>query len=231
MRTRPGLILQHDADAPPALLSERLRARGLEFVVHPVWEREPPDPREFAFVAALGSEQSATAGDPAWVPQEIAALRIAVDADVPVLGLCFGGQALSVALGGWSDPLAAPEIGWIEVDSVDPAVPRGPWLQYHRELMRVPPGARELARSPAGTAVFRHGPHLALQFHPEVDAALVDLWARTDPRLAESGLTPADLAAQSAAHAASAREQAFMLFDWWLATAAITTTDGDERRR
>jgi GMP synthase-like glutamine amidotransferase len=193
--------------------------RELPFEVHRAWEQAVPDPTEYAFVVSLGSKHSANASDPEWIAQEIAALRAAVSADVPVLGVCFGGQALSVALGGGTDRLPVPEIGWIAVQSVDGAVPGGPWMQHHSELMRVPPGARELARSPAGPAAFRLGPHLGLQFHPEVDAPLVEKWARTGSELADVGLTPEDLAAQSAQHAPRARAQAFRLFDAWAAAA------------
>jgi len=217
--SKPGLILQHSELGTPARLGEWLHERALPFVVHHVWKQPLPDPREFGFVVSLGSEQSADATEPGWVRQEIAVLREAVRAGVPVLGVCFGGQALSAALGGGAQPLASPEIGWIAVDSVDRAVPGGPWMHYHRELMRVPPGAREVARSPAGPAAFRSGPHLGLQFHPEADASLVELWARTDSELAEAGLTPDALASQTAAHADDARERALRLFDGWLATA------------
>src|SRR6516164_4003486 len=99
MLSKAGLILQHGADGPPARFGDWLGARGLAFEVHPVWEQPPPDPGEFSFVASLGSERSAGETD-GWVPLEIAMLRDAVAADVPVLGLCFGGQALAVALGG-----------------------------------------------------------------------------------------------------------------------------------
>ncbi len=217
MLSKPGLVLQHGDDGPPARFGDWLRRRGLEFVVHPAAEQPPPDPREFGFVASLGSECSAGETD-GWVVDEIAALRIAVGADVPVLGLCFGGQALSVALGGGIEVLETPEIGWIPVQSSDPLVPDGHWLQYHFDLMHLPPGARPLARSPAGLAAFRHGRHLGLQFHPEVDADLVDLWARTDPKLPSTGITVEELAAQSRSHAAAALPQAFALFDAWLAT-------------
>lgn len=217
--SKRGLILQHGDDGPPARLGEWLRDRGVPFVVHPAWQSEPPDPEDYAFVASLGSECSA-ADTGNWVPAEIEMLRRAVAADVPVLGLCFGGQALSIALGGGIDTLERPEIGWIAVDSSDQAIPPGPWLQYHFEQMRVPPGGVELARSPAGPAAFRHGRHLGLQFHPEADAPLVDLWARTDPKLPETGITVAELAAQSEAHAQPALAQAQALFDAWL-TASV----------
>lgn len=225
MLSKPGLVLQHGDDGPPARFGEWLRERGLEFVVHPAWEQPPPDPGGFAFVASLGSESSAGQTD-GWVPDEIAALGSAVEADVPVLGLCFGAQALSVALGGGIDVLSTPEIGWVPVRSVDPLVPGGHWLQYHFDLMRLPPGADALAHSPAGLAAFRHGRHLGLQFHPEADAGLVDRWARLDPKLPATGITAADLAAQSRRHAEAARAQAFALFDAWL-EGLVGTPDGD----
>jgi GMP synthase-like glutamine amidotransferase len=222
LTSKPALVLQHGETGPPARLGEWLRERGLPFVVQRVWEELPPDPRGFSFVVSLGSKYSAAAADPPWIPHEIAALRAAVEHDVPVLGLCFGAQALSVALGGGTDPLATPEIGWIPVESFDRSVPSGPWVQFHSELMRVPPGARELARSPAGAAVFKRGPHMGVQFHPEADGELVDVWAQSHPELPETGLTPADLAAQSETHAEGARGQAFRLFDNWIASALAT---------
>jgi GMP synthase-like glutamine amidotransferase len=212
-------VLQHGPDGPPARVGEWLDQRELPYVVHPVWTSPPPDPGDFSFVVSLGSVSSAADSDPAWVGQEIAALRRGVDSRVPVLGLCFGGQALSVALGGGVHPLDRPEIGWIAVESFDETIPEGPWCQHHYEQLIVPPGAKELARSPAGPAAFRIGPHLGLQFHPEVDGPLSDLWARTDPGLPAAGITVAEHAAQSAVHAEPARAQAFQMFDAWLATA------------
>jgi len=217
--TKPGLIFQHGSAGPPVRVGEWLSSRGLPFVVHHAGTDPAVAPADFSFVVSLGSQHSAAADDPAWVPEEIAALREAVDAGVPVLGLCFGGQALSLALGGGVDALARPEIGWFAVETVDDAVPAGPWLMMHTEQMRVPPGGVELARSPAGPAAFSHGPHLGVQFHPEVDVERVEVWARTDPGLAAVGLTPGELVAQSAQHAPAAREQAFRLFDQWLAGA------------
>ena len=142
MSSVPGLILQHEASAPPALLEEWLRTRGLAFTVHHAGQGPLPDLRRFSFVTSLGSESSAVDLDPPWITEEIDALRAAIAGEVPILGICFGGQALSLALGGGTDRAAAPEVGWIAIDSHDGGVPEGPWAQYHNEVMRVPPGAR-----------------------------------------------------------------------------------------
>jgi GMP synthase-like glutamine amidotransferase len=213
--SKPGLILQHGDDGPPGRFGEWLSGRGIEATVHPIWRAPAPALDGVAWICSLGSECSA-ADTTGWVPGEIALLRQALSADVPVLGLCFGGQALSAALGAGVRRLEQPEIGWIAVQSVSDSVPPGPWLQYHYDLMLLPAGAQELACSPAGTAAFRHGRHLGLQFHPEVDGALVDRWARSDPQLPSAGVTVAELARQSELHAEAARPQAFELFDrWW----------------
>lgn len=216
MSAKPGLIFQHGSAGPPVRVAEWLSSRGLPFVVHHAGADPVVASADFSFVVSLGSQHSASASEPAWVPEEIAALREAVDTGVPVLGLCFGGQALSLALGGGVDRLAKPEIGWFAVDAVDDAVPAGPWLMMHTEQMRVPPGAVELARSPAGPAAFSHGPHLGVQFHPEVDVERVAVWAAADPGLALVGMTPEELVAQSEEHAPAAREQAFAMFDRWI---------------
>ena len=118
--------------------------------------------------------------------------------DVPVLGLCFGGQALAAALGAPVRRAARGEVGWADVETDDPAlVPPGPWLWFHWDVFAVPPGATEVARSPVGPAAFTHGPHLGVQFHPETGPDVADAWARKEAeRLAVLGLTPDGLLAQ-----------------------------------
>jgi GMP synthase-like glutamine amidotransferase len=164
-------------------------------------------------VASLGSAHSVNDTEPDWIPREIELLRDAVRAEVPVLGLCWGGQALSVAMGGQVGPAAAPETGWLTVPSTDAALPEGPWLHYHSEAFTVPPRAIELARSPAGPLAFRAGRNLGLQFHPEATAAMGQIWAHTDPHQSRADVQI--LASEGARYEGAAREQAFALFDAW----------------
>jgi GMP synthase (glutamine-hydrolysing) len=219
MESTSALVLQHGRAGPPGVLGDWLAERGIAATVHRA-NRDPlpPDPRAFSLVAALGSDLSAAARDPAWVGQEVAFLGAAVDAGVPVLGLCFGGQALALALGGSVGPTAVPEIGWLDVATEDAdAVPAGPWLHFHWEVFSVPPGARVLASTPAGAAAFAFGPHLATQFHPEVTPEIADEWARLDAdRLARLGVNRAELLAEGRRVAPPARASAVRLFDAWL---------------
>jgi GMP synthase-like glutamine amidotransferase len=220
LSSKPALIFQHGRLGPPAHLAEWLEERGLPYVIHHAGEVAPDELSDYGFVVSLGSEHSAASVELDWVATEIKALRAAVNADVPVLGLCFGGQALSLALGGGVDALERPEIGWFSIDTDDvDAIPGGPWLMWHVEQLRVPPGGRVLARSAAGPAAVSVGRHLALQFHPEVDAEVIAGWAEHDEHLEAAGLTRDEIVAQSEAQAPAAREPAFQLFDRWLAGA------------
>lgn len=216
MEPRPGVILQHAETGPPGRLGAWAVDRGIAHRVHRSWESSPAalDPADFGWIASLGSAFSATATDPAWIPAEVDLLRRAVAADVPVLGLCWGGQALSLALGGQVGPAPAQEKGWIAIASADPEIPAGPWLHYHVEIFTVPDGATELARSPVGPGAFRIGPHLGLQFHPEADAAMADVWAAKDPD--QTPESRAALAAEGERWDAGAGRLAAELFDrWW----------------
>lgn len=217
---RPGLILQHGTDGPPGIFTEWLRARGIPFEIHETWREPLPDrPEAYPWICSLGSEHTpGKTGAPGWVDDEIGFLRTCLEAEVPILGLCFGGQALTAAAGGSVSPAQPPEVGWRQVASSDPeAIPPGPWLHFHFDQLEPPEGAVELARSPAGCAAFRLGPHLALQFHPEATVEIVTRWAELDRgRLGENGVDPAQVEAEGRAHETASREAAFALFDaWW----------------
>jgi GMP synthase-like glutamine amidotransferase len=214
---KPGLILQHGPAGPPDILGEWLDERGMPYEVHNAWLAPPPPVEGRAFLASLGSPDTAGDDGPPWVRYELETMRRAVEADVPVLGLCFGGQTLALALGGGLEPAREPEIGWLPVESKDESVPPGPWAQYHYEVIRLPPGARELARTPAGPAAFRAGPHTGTQFHPEVTPERMSIWIRMASAL-PPGITPGLIDEQGARHGEGAREQAWRLFDGWWAS-------------
>ena len=215
MSPRPGLILQHAPTGPVGRLGTWASARSIAFDVHHSWESVPDlEATDYAFVASLGAAASANATDPAWVPVEIEFLRRCVQADVPVLGLCWGGQALARALGATVGPAPVDEKGWLPIDSVDDAIPAGPWLHYHTEIFTIPDGATELARSPAGPSAFRVGPHLGLQFHPEADMTVARGWAEKDPD--QTVGSRAELSAAGERFDADAGALAEHLFDaWW----------------
>jgi GMP synthase-like glutamine amidotransferase len=187
-----GVALQTEGDSPPAKLLPWAARRGLALQVVRVDLGEPlPEPDEVAFAVALGSHASIVAGRPAWIAGEIAWLRAADAADVPVIGIGFGAQALAAALGARVFRLPEPELGWIEVATVDPErVPAGPWPARHADGFELPPLAYELARNAFGVQAFCYRRHLAVQFHPEV-AALELADVVFDGFASRAGLQPA----------------------------------------
>ncbi|MFL5956376.1 MAG: type 1 glutamine amidotransferase [Solirubrobacterales bacterium] len=217
MLERGALILQHGATGPPGVLGTWLAERDISARVVDLREGEdPPDAAEFGFVASLGSEFSVNDGEP-WIAVERRTLDRAVARDVPVLGLCFGGQSLAVSLGGEVAPMPATEVGWLHLDSEDPdLIPSGPWLEYHRERFTVPPGAVELAWRETSPQAFALGPHLGLQFHPEATAAIVDAWVELDPEFDAYGIERAAVGTPGEQTEAAAATNARRLFDRWL---------------
>jgi GMP synthase-like glutamine amidotransferase len=213
-----ALVLQQDDDTPPALLDEWACERGVTFTVRHVRREAPPDRHEeFDFAVVLGSEAHADDRAPSWVAQEIAWLRTAHERGFPILGICFGGQVLAVALGGSVHPAPRAEIGWISVRSDLPdLIGPGPWFSWHEDVISLPPGAVEVARNPACSQAYVIGPHLGLQFHPEVTAALASAWT-ADPSAREAieraGVDPDAFASESEQRGPAARAGAFALFD------------------
>jgi GMP synthase-like glutamine amidotransferase len=212
-----GLVLQHDHDVPPALLADWLGERGIAWRLVDVDRDGPPAVDRVPWVAVLGSRHSTTAREPAWIPAEIELLRAAIRDEVPVLGICFGGQALALALGADVHPAPVLEAGWDDaIEIIDEQIPPGPWLNFHRESFTQPPETRLLARSRAGPSAFRQGPHLGVQFHPEATPEIANVWGE---RYRREHLREVDLIALAAAGEANregAARRAFRLFDaWW----------------
>lgn len=175
-----ALILQHEQPTPPGFLAEWLDMQGAEVdIVRIDLEERIPDAREYDMIASLGSEFAAFDDTKPFIPREAQLLRQASDADVPVLGLCFGGQLLARVLGGRSFRSDRSEIGWLPVRTRDAElVAEGPWFQWHFDTFTLPPGARLIADSDVGPQAYVHGRSLGLQFHPEVTPEIMDSWVR-----------------------------------------------------
>jgi GMP synthase-like glutamine amidotransferase len=210
------LILEHEPESPAGYLIGWARDRGhsLETLDVPrlqVW----PDPNRSDIVVSLGSDCSAHASTDPWIEREIGFLRESHRAGVPILGICFGAQALALALDGTVRRADSPEIGWSAVDSSEPELlPRGPWFGWHEDVFSAPPGAREIARSDAGPLAFVMGLSIGLQFHPEVDSSVVRGWiGGARDRIAELSIDERTLLGDLAADGEGARARAEDLFD------------------
>lgn len=218
---RPALILQHGPTGGPGLLAEWAQERQIEVEIHHTDRNgtqrgSTPTVEDRPFVACLGSRNNPNDREVPAVIETLDVIRAALDASVPVLGLCYGGQVLAALTGGQVERSPDPQHGWFEIESDAPQlVPEGPWIEWHYDRFSLPPGATELARTGDTVQAFVLGPHLGVQFHPESTIEIVENWARADrERLAEIGIDDGvALLEQGRGHAVAARDAAFALFD------------------
>lgn len=228
-----ALVIAHDPTGGAAMIGTRLTERGFDVIEHVVcdhpdhpheFRRFPDDVDDHDLLVVMGAvwsvyDHAAIGG---WIDDELAMLRRWLAADRPVLGICFGGQALAAALGGSVEPAVHTEIGWSEFEPVgDPATSRpdtGPWFQWHHDQFRVPAGVELLARNSAGEQLFRVGRCVGTQFHPEVDPKHIDgfLSFAPDDYLAEHGVEREALRASVTREHPRAQAICAEFVDWYL---------------
>jgi GMP synthase-like glutamine amidotransferase len=180
------LVVEHQPDAPAGLVASWAAGCGLAVTTLRPASGQPL-PRSLSpgdAVVVLGSEQTAFDDSVPWLADELRFVGLAVENSVPVLGICFGGQVLARVLGARVYRLDAPEIGGVSLISKRAGLAEGPWLAWHRDGFERPPGSAELATGGASLQAFSVGPHVGLQFHPEVTRPIVAAWiAGADPPL------------------------------------------------
>jgi GMP synthase-like glutamine amidotransferase len=223
-----ALILQHEGPTPPGHVTEWLAEHDADVDTLRIdLEERRVDPTDYDLIVSLGSEFAAFDDTKAFVPREAELMREAVEADVPVLGLCFGGQMLARVLGADVYRSDTSEIGWLPVRSKDPdLMPDGPWFQWHFDTFTLPPGATLLAESDAGPQAFVAGRSLGLQFHPEVTTEMMDEWVRVyRHELDADGVDPDGLLDETKRIAVHARRNAWQLLERFLHDVAKAAPD------
>jgi GMP synthase-like glutamine amidotransferase len=214
-----ALIIQHEEPTPPGFVNEWLDEHGaiVDTFRIDIDDREI-DPSDFDLIVSLGAECAAFDDSMPFVPREARLMRRAVDADVPVLGLCFGGQMLARVLGGDVFRSDVSEIGWLPVRSNDAElVPEGPWFQWHFDAFTLPPGATLIAESDVGPQAFVAGRSLGLQFHPEVTTEIMDDWVRVyRHELDADGVDPDALLEETKQRALETRKMSRQLLERYL---------------
>jgi GMP synthase-like glutamine amidotransferase len=213
------LILQHEEPTPPGHVTAWLAEHDAEV---DTWridvDDRDVDPRDYDLIVSLGSEFAAFDDTKPFVVREASMLETAVAEDVPVLGLCFGGQMLARALGARGFRHDEAEIGWLPVRTSDAKlVPEGPWFQWHFDSFTVPPGATVVANTDVGPQAFVAGRSLGLQFHPEVTTEIMDDWVRVyRHELDGDGVDPDALLEETHRIADESRGRAWQLFERFL---------------
>ncbi len=183
------LAIQNDETDPPHLAARWLQEQGHEIQILRAFDGEavPTNvPEGIDALMPMGGHMGALDDHiAAWLPNERAMLADAAARDIPIFAICLGAQLVAAALGGEVSRAQTPEIGVYEITSTgitDPVFEltgADPVTQWHEDMVtRLPDGAVTLASSPlCANQIYRFGSKsYAVQFHPEVDAAMVRSW-------------------------------------------------------
>jgi GMP synthase-like glutamine amidotransferase len=185
---KPVAIFRHSVTEGPGHFATYLDSRRIPWRMVRVDEGEPVPQRPDAYSGLVFMGGPMSVNDPLpWIAPTLALIRGAVEAGVPTLGHCLGGQLMARALGATVSRNPVKEIGWATVNVTPDGAARD-WFgdvrdflsfHWHGETFSIPAGADRLAGSEhCANQAFALGPHLGLQCHVEMTADLVRAWCR-----------------------------------------------------
>lgn len=171
-------VISHLDHPSIGILERSARSAGWTIdIVRPFRGETLPEPETLEALTVLGGPQSAydSASDP-YLDAEIDYLGRAHRQGVPILAICLGSHLLAEALGGRTTPgESGLECGFIDVTSNATEWPmHARFFSFHSDAATPPEHAELLAESTRYLQSWRVGTSLAIQFHPELDAAGIE---------------------------------------------------------
>lgn len=171
-------------------LAAQLEPQQVQVVDVAAGETLPP-PKEVAGALITGSAAMVTERAP-WSENTAGWIRNAMDIDLPLVGVCYGHQLMSHALGGRVDYLpGGREIGTVSIELLPEATqdPMTAHLQdrsfrahatHEQSVLELPKDTRVLARSERDPHhLLRYGHNaVSTQFHPEFNADIMRAYIR-----------------------------------------------------
>ncbi len=225
------LVLQHGDGISTGYLGDALEAADLAVDVRMLHRGDAvPGVDGWDAVVSLGGVMGAYEEEAhPFLVDEKSFLADAVEAGLPVLGICLGCQLLADTLGGRAyraeggSEIAVQPVTLTSAGRTDPVVSHltGPVLVWHGDTWDLPPGAVLLADTEAGPQAFRFGSAIGIQPHPEASPEMLGAWMETDEAkldLEAHGVDRRVFAAEIEAAAEVQRNRAGRLFGAWVAT-------------
>jgi GMP synthase (glutamine-hydrolysing) len=184
-------IIKHAIDEGPGVIGDYFQQLGWDISVIELslGESLPDEIEPEAAVIMLGGPMNVYEEEKfPFLRDENGFIQRIVDAEVPFLGICLGGQLLAKAFGGAITRSPVKEVGWDTVklsnaakqDQLFKDLPhKMPVYQWHEDTFAIPPGAVQLASSDGcHNQAFRIGSFAyGIQFHPEVTPEMESDWA------------------------------------------------------
>jgi len=160
------------------LIARRVRECGVYSEIHP-WDMNETALSQFAASGVIlsGGPESVNLDAPPTVSPLVFQL------EVPVLGICYGMQAMATQLGGKVESSSHREFGYAEISPINSELLAGfndvvdgdtllkVWMSHGDRVVEVPPGFEitgKSANSPLAAMEDRQRRYFGVQFHPEV---------------------------------------------------------------
>jgi len=187
-------ILEHEASCGMGNIGEWLLTRGVQHHTtrFHLGEDAPELASDDALLVLGGSMNAYQDGDYPHLRDVRALTRAALLSEKRVLGICLGAQIMADALGGKVVRAPRREIGWPGISRIAGAPPsplldwiprQQPFVSWHGDTFALPQDAVLGAVSTWGLIqAFSWGERaLAVQFHPEATADIVQGWILDEP--------------------------------------------------
>ena len=160
------------------LIARRIREIGVYCEIW-AWDHDPAEIAKFGAKGIIlsGGPESTTLQDAPKAPQQV------FDANLPILGICYGLQTLAAQLGGATEAADAREFGHAQVDVIAKdslldglsdhagAKKLDVWMSHGDHVAKAPPGFTVTAvteRIPVAAMANEAKRWYGVQFHPEV---------------------------------------------------------------
>ncbi|QQK81705.1 type 1 glutamine amidotransferase [Salicibibacter cibi] len=224
------LIIQPMDMVPAGELLYRIQAFDKEAKICRVDENEqlPGDLEAFDSLVILGGIMGANdMADFPFINKSMFAVQKFHAAEKPILGICLGAQIIAKAFGATVGKMGETEFGITtlaktEEGRKDPVFSGLPeyfsFMQFHEDSFAMPPGAKRLATGEyCVNQAYRIGSKTyGVQFHPEVNASIVERWFVEKKETIEN-IEPNWPSTNIDKHLRQTKEWAHCIFDDWLA--------------
>lgn len=227
------LILRHEPFEHLGLFAEVLNSAGISYTYRDL--NDPAPGGDYDGLIVLGGPMSANDPIPG-LADELQMIERFLKQGSPILGICLGSQLIAKTLGAPVYRNQELEIGWepvhlTEAGRCDPLF-RGiesptVFFHWHGETFDLPHGAKWLAWSEKTRhQAYRFGSNVyGLQFHPEVDAAMIADWCAQPVNCGDVATLPQPINASAYDQSTLAHQ----IIGDWISLTALPMRAGVER--
>ncbi|MBN2255616.1 MAG: type 1 glutamine amidotransferase [Deltaproteobacteria bacterium] len=189
------LVFLHVEAEGPGTLGDFLDSFGIRVKKVRLYEGEnlPSDGLKYDAIITMGGPMNVDEDDRyPFLKKEVAFLKKAVTANVPILGICLGAQLIARACRAGVTKMEQEEQGWKKVfltdsgkrDSLFQRLPDYMTVfQWHGDTFEIPHGGALLATArECANQAFRYRNAYGLQFHIEVTDRMIGEWFDGHPQ-------------------------------------------------